>query len=342
MAQINRFNNLAFLNGKVARNRIVLPPMASETATELGFVTDETLAHYKRLASAHAGIMIVEYSFVHASGRSEPNQLGIAEDAQIKGLTHLAELIHESDALAGIQLSHGGGKSSLELTGRQLMAPSKIAVPVKDRILEVPQEMDLDQILLWKKSFADAAARAALAGFDLVELHSAHGYGLNQWLSPLTNHRTDGYGGILRNRARLLLETVAAIQATVPNLLISVRMPGQDFLEGGLVLSEMVELAKHLEEAGVSILHVSSGIGGWRRPQDRTGEGYLVAEASEIQRATSLPVIGVGGIKSARFIDAGLKERRFSLAAVGRAILEDPGAFRLNCLQNEKREEVCF
>src|SRR6185437_14332312 len=117
---------------------------------------------------------------------------------------------------------------------------------------------------------------AVLAGFDLVELHSAHGYGLNQWLSGITNRRQDEYGGSQKNRNRLLIEIVTAIRAQFPNLLLSVRIPGQDFIEGGLTPEEGVDLSMQLESAGVSLINVSSGIGGWRRPGGRHGEGYLV------------------------------------------------------------------
>ncbi len=191
--KLNRWSKFTLKN-KTFKNRVVVPPMASQTADVLGFVTINTLKHYERLTEAKPGLLIVEYTYVHQSGRSEGNQLGIQSDAHIEGLSQIAKLIKNSGTLAGIQLSHGGGKSDRELTNGKLMGPSRIAVPVKDQKIEVPDPMSKDEIELWKSAFINATDRVVSAGFDLVELHSAHGYGLNQWLSPITNQRTDEYG----------------------------------------------------------------------------------------------------------------------------------------------------
>lgn len=324
---INRLSALKLRDERIIPNRIVIPPMASETADLQGYVTDETLAHYARLGQSQAGLIFVEYSFVHPSGRSEENQLGISDDSQIPGLIMLADRIHRTGAIAGIQLTHSGGKSESQFTGGILHSPSGVIVPVKDKILEQSKEMNLQDILMWKKWFLEAAGRAMMANFDLIELHAAHGYGLNQWLSPLTNKRTDLYGGNILKNSRLLLEIIREIQALYPKLLISVRMPGQDFLEGGLRNQDSTLIARLLEVTGVDIINVSSGIGGWRRPGTRNGEGYLVEEAALIQQQVSVPVIGVGGIETGTYIDSLLKTNKVSLAAVGRAILKDPSTW---------------
>ncbi|MFZ4714474.1 MAG: NADH:flavin oxidoreductase [Bacteriovoracaceae bacterium] len=320
----SRFSPLKLRINKTLKNRVVVPPMASETATHLGFVTEQTLSHYQRLAESKAGLVMVEYTFVDKSGRSEEFQLGLNQDSQVEGLSKIAHIIHEKGSMAGIQLTHGGGKSNRDLTDGFLMTPSAIRVPVKEQTLDVGDEMSLEQIALWKKSFVEASKRAHKAGFDLIELHAAHGYGLNQWLSPITNKRTDEYGQDQKGRMKLLLEIISLIQESVPGLLLAVRMPGQDFLEGGLTLKDSLNLAQELEKRGVDIIDISSGIGGWRRPRDRSGEGYLTHEASFIQKNISLPVIGVGGIESGVFIDQALAKKNFSLAAVGRAILKNP------------------
>lgn len=305
--------------------------MASDTASIAGFATPATIAHYENLARSKAGLVMVEYTYVHPSGRSEENQLGVSSDDHVEGLSQIAKTIHQSGALAGIQLTHAGGKTSRDLTGGVLMGPADIAVPVKDEVMEKPTPMTQAEIALWKASFVLAAIRAQKSGFDLVELHAAHGYGLNQWLSPITNTRKDAYGGSLEKNSRLLFEIIEAIRAKLPEILIAVRMPGQDFLEGGLTSEETAWIAKELERLGVDVLDVSSGIGGWRRPRDRNGEGYLVSEASKIQNAVTIPVIGVGGIKTAAFIDELVATNAVSLVAVGRAILEDPSGWGMNC-----------
>jgi NADPH2 dehydrogenase len=326
-SQVNRYSSLHVGRSKTFRNRVVVPPMASGTATETGFVTIATIAHYQNLTRARPGLLTVEYTYVHKSGRSEKHQLGLTTDAHINGLTQIAAVIRSAGAAAGIQLTHAGGKSERRLTGGGLMGPSAIAVPVRDRVTEAAEPMSHADISLWKNAFVAAADRAVVAGFDLVELHAAHGYGLNQWLSPLTNQRDDEYGGDLQGRTRLLLEIVRLIRGRHPQLLVSVRMPGQDFIPGGLSIADAVNIAKSLEAAGVDVLSVSSGLGGWRRPELRTGEGYLVADAAQIQPHVRIPVIGVGGIVSGAFIDQALQQKYFSLAAVGRALLNSPGAW---------------
>lgn len=330
--QINRFSSLTLNNGKILSNRVVIPPMASETADTMGFVTAKAIAHYSRLGEAKAGLIFVEYSFIDISGKSEPNQLGANHDDQIKGLSILSETINKSGALAGIQLTHSGGKTESLFTDGVMQSPSGIVVPVKDKELEKPSEMNLNDIQDWKRWFVEAASRAVEANFDLVELHAAHGYGLNQWLSPITNKRTDDYGGSIIKNSRLLLEIIREIRIIHPDLLLSVRMPGQDFIDGGLTLNDSIFIAQLLEEAGVNIINISSGIGGWKRPRTRHGEGYLVEEAALIQAQVKVPVIGVGGIESGEYIDKLLQNKKISLAAVGRAILKDPREWGKNQL----------
>ena len=321
---LNRHSSLAIGRDHVLKNRVVIPPMASGTATTGGFVTSNTISHYQRLARAGAGLVMVEYTFVHSSGRSEEDQLGISTDLHVKELKNLAEIIHKSNAKAGIQITHSGGKSSTDLTGGEMLSASPIVVPVKDRLLETPKEMNIEQIAFLKEAFLAAVSRADKAGFDLVELHAAHGYGLNQWLSPLTNQRKDQYGEGLAGRFLLLREIIISIREHFPKLLLSVRMPGQDFLSGGLTTKDSAQIALWLEELGVDILNISSGIGGWKRPDTRRGEGYLVPEAASIQAVVTIPVIGVGGIETGAYIDSLVSQGQISLAAVGRAILKDP------------------
>jgi NADPH2 dehydrogenase len=332
---LNRWSELS-INNKTLRNRVVIPPMASATADQQGFITPETINHYQRLMEARPGILLVEYTYVHPTGRSEVNQLGIQSDAHIEGLSKISQLIRKSGAMAGIQLTHAGGKTKRELTDGFLMGPSAIAVPVKGQDLAIPDSMNRDEIEMWKSAFIAASDRAVAAGFDLIEIHSAHGYGLNQWLSPITNQRVDKYGKNTNGRMLLLLEIVDAIRIKHPKLLISVRMPGQDFVEEGLTISDTIAIAQSLEKVGVDILHVSSGIGGWKRSSTRTGEGYLVDEAAQIQTAVRVPVIGVGGIQTGEYIDQGIFSGQFSLAAVGRAILEDPRGWKEYNLSTNK------
>lgn len=308
----------------IAKNRIVVPPMASQTASELGFVTEKTIDHYRRLSKSSAGLIFVEYSYVHQSGKGERHQLGVDDDSKIAGLRVIAKLIKESGALAGMQIAHVGGKSTQALTMGSLMAPSAVMVPVQGWTPDMPRAMDETDLRMWKDWFFVAAQRVAAAGFDFVELHAAHGYGLNQWLSPLTNQRTDHYGQNIIGRSRILFEIVKQIKKEIPDLAISVRLPAQDHLNNGLNMSEMSWVVLQLEMLGVSLINVSSGLGGWKRQNQQNNQGYLVEDAALLKQKLRVPVIGVGGIHTGEFVDQILRKEKVDFAAVGRAILNDP------------------
>jgi NADPH2 dehydrogenase len=326
-----RFTQYLFKNKKTASNRVVVPPMASQTADSQGFVTEQTIEHYRRLAQSGVGILFVEYSYVHVTGKGEVNQLAVNCDDKIPGLSRIAKMIHDSGALAGLQIVHAGGKTTSEITGSPLMGPSAISVPVKGWTPPTAIALNDGQIEQLTQWYVDAARRALAAGFDIVELHAAHGYGLNQWLSPITNLRLDRYGKNKEGRSTLLLEVASQIKELFPELLLAVRLPAQDFMPHGLTVEEMGWVAQKLEEVGMDLLDVSSGIGGWKRPEGRQGQGYLVGDAAALKKSVSVPVIGVGGIESGCFIDEILSTSQVDFAAVGRALLRDPQAWHANC-----------
>ncbi|MBI3549243.1 MAG: NADH:flavin oxidoreductase [Elusimicrobia bacterium] len=336
----HRFSPYRFAGGKTAKNRVVVPPMCSQTADARGNAAAATIAHYARLAESGAGTIFVEYSFVHPSGKGEDHQLAADSDANVEGLANVAGVIQRAGALAGQQLVHVGGKTTRAMIGGDPMSPSGVRVPVKGWEPDAPVAMSLADVRAWVRWFTEAALRARAAGFDLVELHAAHGYGLNQWLSPLTNNRTDAYGGDMAARGRLLFEIVESIRAAAPELLLAVRLPGQDHMEGGLTAADMRWVVHRLEGLGMDLIDVSSGIGGWRRPEGRTGEGYLVDDAAALKSSTTLPVIGVGGIETGAYIDRILAEGRVDFAAVGRAVLKDPSAWGQRQLNVRVRHEV--
>lgn len=333
---MNRFTPLT-VSGKHLKNRLVVPPMASQTANVEGLATEQTLRHYANLAKANPGLLMVEYSFVDLSGRSETNQLGAHSDACLPGLSEIANVIKQQGMLAGLQLTHCGGKAPRVICS-DLMGPSGITVPAYDRVLEKPRAMTREDVDLWKTRFIEAAIRAEKAGFDFVEIHCAHGYGLNQFLSPITNQREDEYGGDQRNRSRLMVEIIQGI-AQHTNLTIMARIPGQDLYPEGLTPNQMLETCRYFIEAGLDVLDVSSGIGGWNRPKQRRGQGYLVEESAYIKAADlGVPVIGVGGIEEGDFIDHAIEQQWLDLAAVGRAILHDPEGFAWQQMKQPSRE----
>lgn len=324
---LNRRTPYYFKGEIEAKNRVVVPPMASGTASLEGAITPGTIGHYQNLSQAGAGIVFVEYTYVHRSGRSEPNQLGFDSDEQIFKHQDLVSVLQKSGNLAGIQFVHAGGKSSSDLAGGPLLGASSIRVPTKGDDLEEPVEMAQSEIQSYQQWYLDAAIRATKAGYDVIELHAAHGYGLNQWLSPLTNQRTDEYGGSLINRSKMLLEIFKLIRVALPNKILGARIPGEDHFVGGLEQKDMIFVAQKLQELGADFIDVSSGIGGWRRPRERNGEGYLLPEASMIQKEIEIPVIGVGGIESGAFIDETIAQQKVAFTAVGRKILNNPKNF---------------
>jgi NADPH2 dehydrogenase len=330
----NRWSSYTFNNGKIAKNRIIVPPMASQTADKFGFVTKKTIKHYQNLALSGAGLVFVEYSFVHVSGKGESNQLGADANNKLDGLSQIASVIQKSGALAGFQIVHAGGKTSSEITGGELLGPSAVIVPVKGWVPEVPAIMTEHQIKNYIQWFVDSAYLASRAGFDFVEIHAAHGYGLNQWLSPLTNKRTDQYGGEIAERSKILLLIIEKIKKEIPSLLIAVRVPAQDYIENGLTLSDMVWVTQKLDATGVDLIDVSSGIGGWKRPEGRNGQGYLIDDAQALKRNLSVPVIGVGGIENGSFVDEVVGGEKVDFTAVGRAILKNPTDWYKNNLLN--------
>ncbi len=306
------------VKGHVIRNRIVLPPMATELASERGEVTDALLRHYK-LRARGTGIVIVEHTFISEEGRRSKNQLGIYSDELISGLKRLARTIKEEGATAIIQLNHAGAKAPSEIIGRRPVGPSSVQVPGSEEISKELSREEIEEII---EKFVNAARRAMEAGFDGVEIHGAHGFLLSEFLSPLTNKRTDEYGGSLENRMRLHLKTVDMVRRQVDDLLFF-RLGVTDYMEGGLTLEEGVKVAMTLEKHGVDVIDVSGGLCG-SRPPWTAEEGYFLNLSEAVKTKVSVPVIGVGGIKSPVFADKALKEGKANLIAVGRAFLADP------------------
>ena len=304
------------------RNRVVLPPMANNMSNDNGMVTTKHIKHYARRAEAGVGMVIVEHAYVRVDGRVNGKQLGIHDDALIPGLRRLVNEVKESGSVVGIQLTHGGGRAKQETAGGTPVAPSAGTIP---RGTEPAAALSADQIVHIVEAFVAAARRAIAAGFDFVELHGAHGYLLNQFLSPLTNRRDDVYGGGLTGRLRLPLQVVRAVRQVVDtNHLLLYRLGACDYLDGGLSESEGREAAKALVAAGVDVLDISGGLCGSDLPGwDERTQGYYVPLAAGVRAEVNVPVIGVGGITDPRAADEFIQSGQVDLVAIGRAMLAD-------------------
>ncbi len=303
-------------------NRIVLPPMVVWAAEEDGRVSDYVLSHYDSFRSL--GYAIVEATAVSPEGRLSQRQIGAFDDAHLPGLRRLADLLHQRADLVGIQLHHAGRNTTMHNTfGLPLVAPSAISSGKG----ELPRELTLCEIARIQDDFVSAAQRAAEAGFGAIELHGAHSYLISQFLSPLANQRSDLYGGSLENRARFGLEIVRKVRAAVGDrCIITMRLGLADGSEGGLTIDEGQQVARWLVEAGVEMLHISSGVGA--PPASARPAGSPWTERLHLARlareAVNVPIIGVGGLITPEQAEQALQDGMADLVAIGKGLLADP------------------
>jgi len=306
------------IQGVSLRNRVVMPPMCQYAGDADGGVKAYHLAHYGARSLGGVGLVIVEATAVHPDGRISLADIGIWDDSHPAGLRQLALSISEHGAVPGIQLAHAGRKAGKGVHRR--VAPTSLSFSPE---MGLPEELSATEISTIVDAFADAAERAASAGFKVLEIHAAHGYLIHEFLSPIANQRNDHYGGSADNRQCFLLEVVAACRARIPaEIVLSVRLSGSEYSEFGYSLDELCGVGQNLHLAGIGLLHISSG-GNLPTPPE-VWPGYQLPLAQAVKRAVPLPVIGVGLLKSPEFAEFALREGYCDLVAVGRALLSDP------------------
>ena len=311
------------INTVTLKNRIVMPPLVIWQSDESAEVKDIHLKHYASCAGP--GMMIVEATSVSPEGKLHKTQLGIFDDRHIPGLKRLAATIRDTGAVPGIQLHHAGGRASREANwGPAPLAPS-LDGAVKPGDPEC-RELTIEDIRRIQADFADAACRAVKAGFQVLELHGAHAYLGSQFLSPLTNTRSDQYGGSPANRMRFLRETLELCRERIGNqALLSCRLGVIDQAPAGLSLTEGIDAARELEAAGADLLHISCA---HKVPDDvppaDSDYNPLFRLAAAVKPELTIPVIGVGGIIDPVQAETALKTGMADLVAVGRGILADP------------------
>ena len=314
------------INKTIIKNRFVMPPMVTNLADADGSVTPNLLRHYVTRAKGGVGLIIVEATFIRPDGRGFINGLGIHSDAMIPGLTRLTEEVHAAGAKIAVQLIHAGRQTNAALAGAQPVAASPMACA---QMRETPHELSRAEIAVLEDDFALAAVRAQQAGFDGVELHGAHGYLIACFLSPFSNHRTDEYGGGLRSRARMAVETIQKVrQAVGEDYPILFRISADECLRGGLTLTQTKAIAPMLVEAGVDAIHVS--VSSYATPGDphiapmEADMAPLVPMAEGIKKVVPVPVIAVNRIHDPLVAEQVLSEGRADMIAMGRALLADP------------------
>ena len=299
------------------KNRIVMPPMCMYSANGDGKATDWHVLHYTTRAMGQVGLIIVEATGVVPGGRISDRCLGLWDDSHIEGLRAVTDSVHKAGGKIAIQLIHAGRKS--EVSNLQPVAPSPLPFSPES---SMPRELKQDEIGEVVASFRDAARRAVDAGFDAVEVHGAHGYLINQFLSPLANKRTDEYGGSAANRARLLGEVVDAVRGVLPpGMPLCVRVSAHDYEEGGNTPEAVAQMLNLVKDRGIDIVHVSSGAVTPTPP--RVYPGYQIGFASVIKDLTGLPVIGGGLVTHPREARQIIKTG-IDLVFLGRELLRNP------------------
>jgi 2,4-dienoyl-CoA reductase-like NADH-dependent reductase (Old Yellow Enzyme family) len=320
------------IRGMSLRNRIVMSPMCQYSATE-GLANDWHLVHLGSRAAGGVGLVVVEASAVTRDGRISPADMGIWSDGHIEPLARIARFVHGQGATAGIQLAHagrkascrppwdGGGRLAPEEGGWRVVAPSPIPFNDCDPAPDVLDARGIDAII---EAFAMAARRALVAGFKLIEIHAAHGYLLHQFLSPLSNTRTDQYGGALDNRMRLLLEVTERLRSTLPDRIpLFVRISATDWVEGGWDLSQSVILAQRLKPLGVDLIDVSSG-GTSPKARIPIATGFQVPCARRIREEAEIQTGAVGMITEVDHANEIVTGGAADLVFIGRELLREP------------------
>lgn len=313
------------------KNRIVVSPMC-QYSSEDGFANDWHLVHLGSRAVGGAGLIIVEATAVAPEGRITPDDLGLWKDAHIPNLSRIVNFLHQQGCVAGIQLAHAGRKAShtspwkgaRPLTSEegawQTVAPSAIPYKPTDPL---PVALTVDDINGVIQDFKASAERAVKAGFKVIEIHAAHGYLLHEFLSPLSNTRTDNYGGSFTNRIRLLIEIVTGLRKVMPEgHSLFVRISATDYTEGGWTLEESISLCKELKSLGVDLIDCSSG--GNVHASIAVGPGYQVPFAAEIRKQAGIMTGAVGMINTAALAQEIISEEKADLVLMARQLLRDP------------------
>lgn len=302
-------------------NRLIFPPMATAKSDVDGKVNQEILDYYdEKSKGGYISLIIVEHSFITPEGRANKGQLSLADNSTVEGLKKLAYTIHKNGSKAVVQLNHAGSLTTREKTGYEILGPSAVVNP---RGTEIPKELTKKDIKEIVQNFKDAARRVKDAGFDGVEIHSAHGYLLNQFYSPLTNKRDDEYGGDILGRINIHLEVIKAVKEAVgEDFPVLLRLGACDYAEGGNSIEDCKIAASEFEKAGIDILDISGGMFGYIIP-GLNEQGYFQKVTEEVKKVVSIPVMLTGGITDINVAENLLALGKADLIGVGRAIFKD-------------------
>jgi len=303
--------------------RLVMPPMATGKAAPDGGVGDATVTYYQdRAADGALGLIIMEHSYILPQGKASPNQAGLDSDDKIPGYRKLTDSVHACGVKIAAQISHAGGRTKEAITGEPTVGPSLGPVRGTEGPQRAMAQADIDAVV---EAFAQAARRAKEAGFDAVEIHSAHNYLLDQFYTPYYNHRSDAYGGSLEKRIRIHLEVIAAVRKAVgEDYPIFLRLGACDYVDGGATIQDAIAACKAFEAAGVDMLDISGGVQDYTVKGREGLQGTFAPESAAIRQAVHVPVLLTGGITEPAAAEQLLADGVADLIGVGRVTLKDP------------------
>jgi 2,4-dienoyl-CoA reductase-like NADH-dependent reductase (Old Yellow Enzyme family) len=334
------------INGMTTRNKMVRSATWEGMCDQDGRPTDKLIDCYRNLAQGGIGLIISGFTFIQPDGKGMPGKMGIHSDGFASDYENLTRAVHEADGKIAVQLVHAGGQTNAGNAGRQPLAPSAIQV---DQFQEMPAELTKDEIRDIVSAFGEGARRAKAWGFDAVQLHGAHGFLINQFLSPLTNRRTDEYGGDIENRGRFLLEVYQKVrEAAGADYPVLIKLNAADNLDGGLELDDAIYAAKKLADAGIDAIEVSAGTpasGAENPAREKINkpekEAYNLEFARRIKEAVTCPIIVVGGLRSYDVAEKTVREDGMDYIAMSRPLIREPGLAN-RWLQGERSPAKCI
>ncbi|MEN6319303.1 MAG: NADH:flavin oxidoreductase [Syntrophaceae bacterium] len=317
------------INGLIMRNRLIRSATWEGMCDEDGRPTEKLINWYRDLAVGGIGLIITGYAFVSPDGKHNVGQMGIQRDDFADDYKRMTFAVHEAGGKIACQLVHGGGQSDAKIIGRKPVAPSAVKV---DQFPEMPEELTQDAINGIVAAFGNASFRAKLWGFDAVQLHGAHGFLINQFLSPLTNRRSDVYGGTIQNRCWFLLEVYQKVREMIgTDYPVLIKLNAADFVDGGLEIDDAIYAAQKLSEAGIDAIEVSAGTAasGAKGPARMKitkpeKEAYNLELACTIRKSVDCPVIAVGGFRSYEVVEKALRDNGIDYVSMARPLIREP------------------
>ncbi|ORJ57399.1 NADH:flavin oxidoreductase [Geothermobacter hydrogeniphilus] len=324
----------ASLNRLRLRNRLVRSATWEGMCDPRGIPGEELIDRYRQLAAGGIGLIITGFAYVAQEGKLLPGALSLQDDASARAIRQLVEVVHAEGGKVCAQLGHAGGQTRRDICGTNPLAPSALQL---DQYPQQPREMTAADIERVVDAFAAAAERACRVGFDAIQLHAAHGYLINQFLSPLCNRRTDSYGGELRNRMRFLLQVCGAVRETIgPHRPLLAKLNLSDNLPGGLTAEDAIQVARALDEAGIDGIEVSSGTpaSGEQTPIRRRGTDdpplpcYNLELAERLRPQVRCPLLLVGGMRRRKDAEAVLQAGSADFISLCRPFICEPALAR--------------